>query len=234
MGLLDGGSAQKIMNVLRAAEHDAKCAKRIGLLDNTKGLCKGRGPGPSEARLCLSCPVLCQQARLADTAHILRLRVHDESDDEAVQTENFGEDEDEDHADEESGLLGGTPHTGVADDTNGESGSKTSETDSKTGTELDEALSERHVDRQVASDEDRDDKTVDGNDTSHDDRDNTLHHLVWPEHRHGGDTDTGFCGPVTCSYASKDDCAGAAHGAEEGGVDGAEVRRHWYKLAGGV
>ena len=29
-----------------------------------------------------------------------------------------------------------------------------------------------------------------GNDTSHDDWNDTLHHQVWPEHRHGGDADT--------------------------------------------
>jgi hypothetical protein len=50
------------------------------------------------------------------------------------------------HADEEPGLLRGTPHTGVSNDANGEPSGETSETDGETGAELDESLGERHVD----------------------------------------------------------------------------------------
>lgn len=39
----------------------------------------------------------------------------DESNDESVEPKSFGEDEDEDHADEELLLLPDGPHTGVAD-----------------------------------------------------------------------------------------------------------------------
>ena len=61
-----------------------------------------------------------------------------------VKTQNFGENENEDHADEESGLLGGSSYTSVTDDANGESSSETSETDGQTRTELNESLSEGH------------------------------------------------------------------------------------------
>lgn len=48
------------------------------------------------------------------------LRIHEQCHDQAVQTQDFGENEDEDHADEETGLLGGAADTGVADDADGE------------------------------------------------------------------------------------------------------------------
>ena len=49
------------------------------------------------------------------------------------------------HADEETRLLRGTPDTSVTDDTDGEASSETRETDGQTGTELDEALVQRHL-----------------------------------------------------------------------------------------
>ena len=49
------------------------------------------------------------------------------------------------HANEEPGLLCRATDTSITDDTNGKTGSKTSETDRETGTELDEALEERHL-----------------------------------------------------------------------------------------
>lgn len=101
-----------------------------------------------------------------------RVGVEDKSDDQAVQTQDLGENEDKDlglvsshesrlvgcglwvvglttmvqthHSDEKPGLLGGTPDTGVTDDTNGETSGETGETDGKTGTELDETSVEGH------------------------------------------------------------------------------------------
>jgi hypothetical protein len=49
-----------------------------------------------------------------------------------------------DHSDEQPWLLGSTPHTGVADDADGESSGQTCQADRKTGTELDEAGVEWH------------------------------------------------------------------------------------------
>lgn len=39
--------------------------------------------------------------------------------------------------------------------------------------------------------------TTYGNDTSHDDGDDTLHHQVRSQHRHGGDTDTRLGSSIT-------------------------------------
>ena len=49
------------------------------------------------------------------------------------------------HADEETGLLCSTANTGITNDTDGEACSKTSKTDGETGTELNEALVQRHL-----------------------------------------------------------------------------------------
>jgi hypothetical protein len=48
------------------------------------------------------------------------------------------------HSDEKPGLLGGTPDTCVSDNTNGETGGKTSKTDRETSTELDETSVQWH------------------------------------------------------------------------------------------
>ena len=49
------------------------------------------------------------------------------------------------HADEETRLLGSSSHTGITNDTNSETCSKTRETNGQTGTELDEALEQGHL-----------------------------------------------------------------------------------------
>ena len=55
-------------------------------------------------------------------AHIRRrLRVHEQRDNQPVQTQHFRKDEDQDHADEEAGLLRGAADAGVADDADCES-----------------------------------------------------------------------------------------------------------------
>lgn len=84
-------------------------------------------------------------------------------------TQHFSENENKNHADEESWLLSSTTDTSVTDDTNSETSSETSETDGETSTELDEASEERQILPEVVGDQDRDDETVDSNDTSHND-----------------------------------------------------------------
>lgn len=49
-----------------------------------------------------------------------------------------------DHSDEEPRLLRRTPHTGVTNDSNGETSGEPSETDRKASTKLDETLEEGH------------------------------------------------------------------------------------------
>jgi len=64
------------------------------------------------------------------------------------------------HTDEESALLGGTPDTGVTDDTDSESGGETGETDRQTSTELDETGVEGHGGGEVTGDQDGHNETV--------------------------------------------------------------------------
>ena len=94
------------------------------------------------------------------------LGVEDQCDDQAVQTQHLGENENENHADEQPGLLGGgargetqarprqrtsprgaaasaylrrAAHTRVADNADGEAGRQTGEADRETGAHVDEA-----------------------------------------------------------------------------------------------
>lgn len=66
------------------------------------------------------------------------LCVEVDGDDEAVETQYLGENENQDHTDEQTGLLGGTSHTGVADDADSEAGRETGEPDRQTGTQMNE------------------------------------------------------------------------------------------------
>lgn len=66
-------------------------------------------------------------------------RVQVDGDDQTVQTQDFSENEDQNHTDKQSGLLGSTTDTGITDDTDGETGGKTGEAYSQTSTEMDEA-----------------------------------------------------------------------------------------------
>lgn len=59
-------------------------------------------------------------------------RVQVDGDDQTVQTQDFGENEDQNHTDKQSGLLGGTTDTGVTDNADGETGGQTREADRKT------------------------------------------------------------------------------------------------------
>jgi hypothetical protein len=89
-------------------------------------------------------------------------------------TKNFSENENENHSDEESGLLSGTTDTSVTNDTDGETSGETSKTDRETSTELDETSEQRLLLGKVVGDQDGNDETVDGNDTSHNDGNNVC------------------------------------------------------------
>jgi hypothetical protein len=91
---------------------------------------------------------------------LARPRVQDQSDDQTVQTQNLGENQDQDHPDEQPGLLSGSSDTGVTDDSDSETGGETGETDRETGSELDETGVEGHGGFEVTRDQDRDDQTV--------------------------------------------------------------------------
>jgi len=90
-------------------------------------------------------------------------------------TQDFSENENENHADEESGLLSSTTDTSITNDTNCETSGKTSKTDSKTGAKLNETGVESiTILGETVGDQDGNDETVDTNDTSHNDGDNVC------------------------------------------------------------
>jgi len=133
------------------------------------------------------------------------LGVHEQGNNETVKTQDFGENENQNHSDEQPGLLGGSSHTGVTDNTNGETSSHTRKTNRETGTELDEAGEEGGLLLQTVGDQDGDDETVDTDNTSHDDGDNVLDDQVRAEDTHGADTDTSLGSTVGGAEAGKDD-----------------------------
>lgn len=67
-----------------------------------------------------------------------------EANDETVESQSLSENEDQNHTDEETGLLSVGANTSVTNDTDGHTGSETGETDRETSTEVGETL-ERSV-----------------------------------------------------------------------------------------
>lgn len=76
------------------------------------------------------------------------------------------------------GCWGSSSDTSISNDSDSETSSHTRKTDGKTSAKLNEALEERNVLFQVVGDQDGDDKTVNTNDTSHDDGNNVYNELV--------------------------------------------------------
>ena len=71
---------------------------------------------------------ISRRRRLPQFILISSFCVQVDGDDEAVETEDFCENEDEDHANKESGLLCGPANAGVSNDADGVSGSEARQT----------------------------------------------------------------------------------------------------------
>jgi hypothetical protein len=71
-----------------------------------------------------------------------------------THTQDFSENENQNHADEQTGLLSSSANTSITDNTNGKASSKTGETDGKTSTELNEPSVQWEVLLQVVGDKD--------------------------------------------------------------------------------
>ncbi|TNN83424.1 hypothetical protein EYF80_006405 [Liparis tanakae] len=67
----------------------------------------------------------------------------DERHDEPVKPQHLGEDQDQDHAHEKPGLLGGASHAGVAHDADGEPGRQTAQAHAQASTEVQETPVEK-------------------------------------------------------------------------------------------
>lgn len=147
-------------------------------------------------------------------------------DDETVETESFTENEDQDHTDVDV-LLGVGTHTSVTDDADGETSGKGGETTAETGSEVLVASVHRVLvvtvlvvivgrDDNVALEDDSHDKTVDTEDTRHNDWDEGLEDEVGLQHTDGANTDTGLGGSVSGAQVAENESSGHAHEAEEG------------------
>ena len=75
-------------------------------------------------------------------------RGEQDSNDETVESKSFGEDQDEDHADEQLGLLRVGPDAGVADDADGHAGGEAGDAAGESGGEVHVAV-EKVVGRAV-------------------------------------------------------------------------------------
>ena len=121
------------------------------------------------------------------------LRKND-GDNEAIKTKGFGEDQNKDHTNEDVFLGVGTD-TGITDDTDGEASGQGGETDAEAGSQEFVSIlgSEgRGIARDVTVEDDANDKTVDTEDTSHNNGDKGLVDEVWLEDTDGADTNTGL------------------------------------------
>lgn len=80
-----------------------------------------------------------QQQLLKDRwSGFVLLRGEDEGDNEPVQTQDLGENQDEDHAHEKPGLLGRSPHAGVAHDADGKAGRQAAQAHAQPGAQVEE------------------------------------------------------------------------------------------------
>lgn len=72
-----------------------------------------------------------------------------EGHDEPIQSQHFSKDEDEDHADEEAGLLGCAPHTCISHNADGEACSQTAQTNAQPCAQVHEAPTHTQADTHV-------------------------------------------------------------------------------------
>jgi len=119
----------------------------------------------------------------------LCLGVHEQRDNEAIKTQDFGENENKNHSDEKSRLLCSTTHASVSNDANGEPSGQTRETDTQTSAELDERCKEGKLLREVVGNQDGHDEAVNTNDTSHNDRNDIFDDEIRTQDTHGRDAD---------------------------------------------
>merc|ERR1712066_134753 len=113
---------------------------------------------------------------------------HHQADNQAVQTQSLGEDEDEDHANEEAGLLSVGAHASIAHNANGKAGCQGAHADGEAGTEVRIAgVCRVGGCLHLAVDDNCCDQTVDTQHTSHDNWDDGSHHHVRSHDTHSRD-----------------------------------------------
>lgn len=171
----------------------------------------------------------------------------DERDDQPVQGEGLGENEDEDHDDEQLGLLRRGTHAGVSHDPDTDPGSQSRKTIGQARCEMCKAEEVRVATLSDLTDKDNgDDEPVDTQHTSHDHRDDAAHHELRPHDTHRRDTDAGLGGAVGGAQVGEDEgrrgageaeergCCWARHGGAGGGCGWGGGERERRREGGGV
>jgi len=152
-------------------------------------------------------------------------KVNNNGDNEAEQTESFSENEDENHADNHV-FLGVGADCGVSDDANGEARGEGGESTAKAGAELLVSLEDgvgaiacsevfRHSLLNITGEEDGDNKSVDTEDTSHNNGDDGLEEEFWLENDGTADADSRLGSAVGGTEVSEDEGGGETHVSEE-------------------
>ena len=149
--------------------------------------------------------------------------VHNDGDDETVESEGFSENEDENHTNIHV-FLGVSTDTGVSDDTDGESSSEGGETTAHATSEV-PVSSVRSVDGFISCNcclvdssdvDDGDNEAVNSEDTSHNTGNEGLEDEGVRDHGDGADTDSRLGGTIGSSEVSEDEGTGDTHESEEG------------------
>lgn len=156
---------------------------------------------------CLTNDILCSS------------RVQQQGDNQTVQTQHFGENQDQKHTDEQSWLLSGTSDTGVTNNTNGKTSSQTGQTDRQTGTQLDETGVQSLSLLQGVRHQHGHHQTVNGNNTGQNNWHNVLEQQVWSQHTGGTHTDTRLSSSVGGTETGEHNGGSATNGTKEWSID---------------
>merc|ERR1719245_201156 len=103
---------------------------------------------------------------------------HNECSNETVEPQDFGKDKKQHHSDEKLGLLGGSSHTRIADNSDCNSGRESRQTHRDACTEIDKVYHHVFNFGDFVGNQNSDHETVDSDDTGHDHGyDRTHYHL---------------------------------------------------------
>jgi len=127
------------------------------------------------------------------------------SDDESVQSQGLSENQNKDHSDENGRLLGVCSDSSVSDNSNAQTGSQRWKSAAKSSSQVFIShLSSVSSGRDLLSDDDGNDHSVDSQDTSHDDWNDGFHDKTRLQDSHRTDSDSTLGGSVRSSQVSED------------------------------
>ncbi len=141
----------------------------------------------------------------------------DDGDNHSVQSNGFGENQQDDHTNEDTISLGVGSDTGISGNTNGESSGKGGKSAAESGCEV--LISLTGVDSSsfgnLKVEEHGNNEAVDTQDTRHNDWDQGLNDLRGVNNTEGGNTDAGLGGSVGGTEVGEDQAGHNTHVGEE-------------------